>query len=225
MTQGLGRWAIPEDPQSRKYAYVAPPISVLRTVSHGAYAPITDQDGLGGCVGWSDLDIVNMSKFAASRKRVTGSTRYLTNDKGEEFYHLATIADEWPNEEYPPVDLGSSVLAGCKVLKQLGYIDRYEWAYTFEDMLVALQHGPVIMGTTWTNGMFDPDKNGLVKPTGDLAGGHAYTVRGMNVRTQLLRCRNHWTADWGRDGEFYLTFNDMEWLLAQHGDCVVPVPL
>lgn len=222
MQMGLGRWVVPEDPQSRRYTFTAP-LTSARLVSHGAYAPITDQNGYGACVGYSELDWLNYAKAANSRKFVNGTTRYLTNDTGLNFYHLATIEDQWP-ETFPPEDSGSSVIAGAKVLKNLGYIERYEWAYTFEAFLAALQRYPVTLGTLWTKGMFDPDKNGLVRPTGELAGGHAYTARGFSMTTQKIRCRNHWTKDWGRDGEFYVTFDDMKWLLSQQGDCVVPIP-
>jgi hypothetical protein len=219
----LGRWVRPMDPRSRDYAYTSRVIRP-RSVSHGAYARITDQDGVGACVGFTCLDIINTSKFLHSRYQVNRSSTYLGNDRGFDFYGLATGLDKWP-QTWPPEDTGSSILAGAKVLKQLGFIERYEWALTFESFLVALQHQPVMVGTLWTNGMSDPDATGLVRPTGGLAGGHAYMVRGVNFVSRKLRCRNHWTSQWGRDGEFYIGFDDMEWLLSQQGDCVVPIPL
>lgn len=219
----LGAWLGVRDPRSQNYLYTATPVSG-KSVLHVAHAPITDQDGVGGCVGWTDLDTLNYAKFQNSRFFVNHSSRYLVNDKGYDFYHLATVADEWPNEQYPPDDLGSSVLAGAKVLKSLGYVSRYEWAPDFNSFLAAVQRQPVMIGSLWTNGMFDPDSKGLIKPTGDIAGGHAYSIRGVDFQHQLVRMRNHWTPSWGIKGEAFITFDDMKWLLDQQGECLVPIP-
>lgn len=73
--------------------------------------------------------------------------------------------------------------------------------------------------------MDDPNASGLIRPTGELVGGHAYTAFGVNYITERVRCRNHWTADWGRRGDFYVGFADMEWLLAEQGEAVVPLPV
>lgn len=219
---GLGRW-VDFDPQSLDYRFTA---TVRRkSVLHADSAPITDQDGWGGCVGYTDLDVLNTAKFAKSRLRGSGGRHYLPNDLGLKFYSLATEIDEWPDEKFPPDDTGTSVLSGAKALKRLNYIDRYEWALTFLDFLAALERQPVMLGTLWTSEMYDPDRSGLVVPKGDLAGGHAYMARGVNYSTERIRCRNHWRKDWGVKGEFYVTFADMEWLLSQQGDAVVPIPV
>lgn len=225
MQQGLGLWLGVRDPASDNYIHRAKltrPVSVL----HTATAPITDQGDVGACVGFTDLDLINTAKFLRSRRRVWSSSRYLPDDLGFSFYSAATREDEWP-EEYPPVDVGSSVLGGAKVLKSDGYIDRYEWARDFESFLAALQRQPVMLGTLWTSEMSDPTADGLVRPTGDLWGGHAYMARGVNFRRRRIRCRNHWTRAWGLNGEFDVGFDDMEWLLdgAQQGECVVPLAI
>lgn len=219
---GLGRW-VDFDPKSLGYLYTATPQH--RAVLHTALAPISDQDGYGACAGYTVLDLLNTSLFWPSRQSVLGSRRYLPNDLGLDFYGAATKVDEWPGEEFPPDDTGTSVLSCLKVMRTRGFIRRYEWARTFATLLGALERQPVMLGTLWTSGMDDPDASGLIRPTGDLVGGHAYMARGVNPQTERIRCRNHWTKDWGKAGEFYLTFADAEWLLGEQGECGVPIPL
>jgi hypothetical protein len=223
MHYGLGAWLGVRDERSLNYRFTAAPVKG-RTVLHAAGAPISNQGDLGGCVGWTDLDTLNYAAFQHSRFYVNRTTRYLANPQGAYFYHLSTLADEWLDEQYPPDDTGSSVLAGAKVLKQLGYVARYEWAMDFDSFLAAVQRQPVMVGTTWTDGMFDPDSKGVIRPTGNLAGGHAYSIRGVDFQKQQVRMRNHWTQEWGIRGEAFIGFDDMKWLLDQQGECLVPIP-
>lgn len=219
---GLGRWKAP-DPKSRDYPFTG---TVRRkSVLHAANAPITDQNGYGACVGFTDVDILNTAKFVNSRRRALHDDNYLDEDYGLGFYEFATKLDEWPNEQWPPDDLGSSVTAGAKAMQRWGYIDRYEHAFDFETFLAALERQPVMLGTLWTEGMYDPDRKFLVHPTGELAGGHAYMAFGVNYVSEKIKCRNHWTDQWGDDGDFYVSFADMEWLIREGGEVVVPIPV
>lgn len=222
--KGLGLWLGEQfnDPASRRHTTTA---TVIRTVLHSDSAPILDQGNLGACVGFTDADILNCAKFVGSRRRRDKRGRYINNLTGRAFYHEATVRDEWTDETWEPDDTGSSVLAGAKALKDLGYIDRYEWAWDMDGFLAALTRQPVMLGTLWTEGMFDPDAKGLIRPTGDLVGGHAYIARGLNTSKRLVRCRNHWTSDWGVRGEFYLSFDDVAWLIEQQGEVLVPIPV
>ena len=221
MQQGLGLWLGVTDPRNHVYSE---PLTAMRSVLHTDHAPIANQGDTGACTGFTGLDLINTARFSAVRRRVNGDLGYLHNEIGFSFYHQNTVADEWP-ETWPPTDTGSSVLAMAKVLKKLGYLSQYAWADSFDSMLQALSKGPVMLGTLWTTGMSDPDSSGLIRPTGDLAGGHAYIARGKDYLHRRIRCRNHWTKNWGVRGEFYVGFDDIKWLLApeQQGECVVPV--
>lgn len=131
-------------------------------------------------------------------------------------YRLAQYLDEWPGQNYE----GSSVLGALKAAQQLGFIGEYRWAFDMDDMLAALSHvGPVVVGTTWFNSMFQPRPSGLleIRPSSGEAGGHAYTLRrilvtrsakraflgaGEDIRSEpLLVVRNSWVKDWGKGGE------------------------
>lgn len=221
---GLGCWLGANDPRSMNYLHRGVYAPDRRTITHRNSAPILDQDGVGACVGFTDADIANTAKFYGSRQRGTKQRHYLTNDHGYHFYHEATVVDEWHNETWKPDDTGSSVLAGAKALKQDGFIDRYEWAFDVNGFITALQRQPVMLGTLWTSGMMDPDSSGLIRPTGEMVGGHAFMAFGINLRTSKVKFRNHWTRDWGDDGDFYMLLDDVEWLIAQQGEVLVPIP-
>lgn len=222
--KGLGCWLKANDPKSRQYTSPHK-LTVTYSVIHTANAPCSNQGDRGACVGFTDLDILNTTKFLGSRRRKDRSGRYLSNDMGFRFYHEATVRDEWHDETWEPDDTGSSVLAGAKALKDLGFIDRYEWQWDMEGLLASLQRQPIMVGTAWTSGMNDPDRNNTIRPTGEIVGGHAYMLYGVNFRSRRVKMRNHWTADWGSKGSAWITFDDMAWLIQQDGEILVPVPV
>jgi hypothetical protein len=146
---GLGCWLASNDPRSRTYTTQLKVMETRRTVLHTANAPVLDQDGVGACVGFTCVDLVNTAKFVGSRRAGWGNSSYLANSQGFAFYREATRLDEWTDEAWEPDDTGSSVLAGAKALKRNGYIKRYEWAWDFDGFLAALQRQPVMLGTLW----------------------------------------------------------------------------
>lgn len=120
-------------------------------------------------------------------------------------YHRAQQIDEWPGEGYA----GTSVRAGAKAIKENGLISSFWWAESFQDIIQAIhQVGPVVVGTWWYWDMFYPDERGYVKPTGRSAGGHAYLANGVNLEREIIRFKNSWGKGWGRNGHFYMTFED-----------------
>lgn len=218
----LGR-IINHDPRSRDYEY-ARTITTLKAVDWDDNAPISDQGQVGACVGFTCLDLVNNHVFAGNRKAATGSTALLPNAKGLDFYHQATVKDGIAGV-YPPSDTGSSGLGGAKGLKAEHFITSYTHTFSMTAFLAALQHQPVMVGTEWTQGMFDPDKTGLIRPTGAVQGGHEYGAFGYDPATQLILFRNHWGQGWSINGRFYMHAADFAKLLANQGDVIIPTPI
>lgn len=224
MTYALGR-LVDHDQASRQFRHAFSLAAPLKAVDWDDDAPITDQGQVGGCTGWTALDMMNNHLFAGNRKHATGTTDLLPNEKGLDFYRQATLLDGIPDNTYPGADQGSSGLGAAKGLKREHFITRYSHGFSIDDFLTALQHQPVMVGTAWTQGMFDPDRHGLVRPTGSEEGGHEYGAFGYDPATSLIKFRNHWTDQWGVRGRFFMRVNDFAQLLAAQGDVTIPTPI
>lgn len=220
----LGR-LVDHDERSRSFTIRYETPATYKHVDWDDTAPISDQGEVGACTGFTALDVMNNHLFAGNRKHATGSTALLPNAKGLDFYHQATVKDGIPSNTYPGVDEGSSGLGAVKGLKSEKFVTAYTHGFSMTDFLTALQHQPVMVGTTWTSGMFDPDKKGLIRPTGSDDGGHEYGAFGYDPATTLIKWRNHWTPEWGIKGRFYMLAADFEKLLADQGDVTVPTPI
>lgn len=135
-------------------------------------------------------------------------------------YENAQKLDEWQGEGYP----GTSVRGGLKYLKQIGVATSYYWAFDVDTVInYVLQYGPVVVGTDWYNGMFYPDKRGVIKISGNIEGGHAYVINGVDTATQQFRIKNSWGLSWGKGGMANISFSDMEQLILQEGEVAIAI--
>lgn len=124
--------------------------------------------------------------------------------------------DVWAGENYD----GTSVRAGAKVLKREGFISEYRWTRSVHELATAiLTLGPVVVGTNWYYNMFFPDKDGFIKVDGQPMGGHAYIINGVNTKQRKFRLKNSWGREWGHKGYAYISFDDMQRLLNEYGEC------
>jgi len=207
----LGR--VPErDPRSLNFA--APATTPVTSKRWRRYGTVLDQGDLGSCTGNAGEGCLNHAPF-----HVVGTTCAKEPD-AVSLYSAATAADAYPGQ-YPPEDTGSSGLAVAKVLKAWGRITGYTHAFDLDHILSALMSGPLIVGTDWLNNMFYPDPNGLVQPTGSVAGGHEYVLNGADVTSKMLRFQNSWGTGWGVNGHFFMTFDGFSSLLADDGDAIL----
>jgi C1A family cysteine protease len=135
-------------------------------------------------------------------------------------YEAAQQVDEWPGSDYD----GTSVRAGAKVLRDLGFVSEFRWATTVEEVALALVSvGPVVLGTRWDESMFEPDDSGFVHPDGKGVGGHAYLAIGVNRALGQVRCLNSWGPGWGAAGRFWLSYPDLDELLADQGEACLAI--
>jgi Papain family cysteine protease len=213
---------LPEfDERSRLFAIAEVVPVELRSKGWPCYAHL-DQGREGACVGfgWSH-------ELAASPATV----RRLTDSYARDVYKEAQRIDQWPGEDYS----GTSVLAGAKVCLARGFMDEYRWAFSIDDVLRALSwEGPVVIGIDWMDSMFRPRPSGLLDVrSGSVAGGHCLTILGHSMKGRLrgekprpihvVRLRNSWGSDWGRNSDCYMRVEDLEWLLDRDGEACVPV--
>jgi hypothetical protein len=226
MDAHLGR-IILHDPKSRAFAYPKKTPVAGKSVRHRLLAPNVDQFYLGACVGFSGTNLLNTRPGVRSRKRFNTAlkglkvNKFLDNNDGIRNYSEATKRDPFEGE-YPPTDDGSSALGLMKWWQDAGLIPGYDWCFTFDQFLAALQKQPVLLGTWWYEGLGEPDSRGRVHKTGDQIGGHEFLANAILWRDRLIGCENSWGEEWSERGKFYLTWDDAEALIMEDGDVAVP---
>lgn len=137
-------------------------------------------------------------------------------------YREAKKRDAWEGEDYD----GSSVRGAAKAAQALGEIARYRWMSTVDELRRGLRWlGVVVVGTDWTADMYRPDRDGLVRATGGVDGGHAYAVLGYDDAKYggAFRIPNSWGTRWGQRGYCWVSYDDMAELLRRDGEACVYV--
>lgn len=187
-----------------------------------------DQGNEGACVGFA---------FAHELAGRPGVVTGVTNDYARtSLYWEFQKRDPWPGGSYPgasPFYEGTSVLAGAMYVLGLGLYKEVRWALNINDLMTAVgYHGPAVIGVDWYEGMFRPDADGFIHPTGRIMGGHAVCVPSVKIirnkdgSVDMLRSyftiQNSWGADWGQDGRCKITFAEML-VLWPGGDFAIPV--
>lgn len=202
------------DPRSRQYpiraaiAKAAKPRSYTWSIPGGLFL---DQGQEGACVGFS------VSHEAAARPCCVQG---VTDQVARQIYKRAQQLDEWEGEDYS----GTSVIAGIKAGKEKGWYEEYRWAFGLNDLIIALGYkGPAVLGINWYDGMSDTDEKGFVHVTGEIAGGHAIVAVGVNIKAKCVRLRNSWGQSWGRNGDCFISFDDLDRLLHEQGEACIPV--
>ena len=211
--QKLGRLYIPDERDGKYQMKMAIP-QETPGVTYKYWWPTGwwgNQQNTPYCVAFSWAHWLAAGPITQKKSREGGVAPFDTTY----LYNEAQKVDEWPGEDYD----GTSVRAGAKILKSSGYISNYLWAWNVETVIQALlTAGPVVVGTWWYDGMFYPDSNGLIKTTGSKVGGHAYLLDGVNTDKGLIRIKNSWGRNWGKNGFAYISFDDMETLIFDQGE-------
>jgi hypothetical protein len=211
------------DPRSRSFpirALVADKPFRSYTWSVGAHL---NQGAEGACVGFAFAHELN------ARPMVTPTDN---RSAREAIYWESQKIDEWPGGSYPdasPRYEGTSILAGAKVCQNLGHFAEYRWAFSLNDLLLAIGYaGPAVLGINWYSGMFGPDSEGRIRPTGSIQGGHAILANRVAIKTSTRMVPqvwlwNSWGPGWGMNGACWLTFEDLDRLLHENGEACIPV--
>jgi len=217
----LGRH-VNHDPRSRRFPVRLPAVPIT-SVRHERHIPIFDQGNLGSCTGNAAVGCMGTGQFFATVDANEQAQFPLTEGGAVLVYGAATAIDSYAGT-YPPDDTGSDGLSVAKVLKTAGWISGYEHAFSIADGLTALMSRPLIVGVNWMDDMFSPDINGIVHPTGGIAGGHEFVWDSYDAGTSLCGFTNSWGKGWGAAGRFFMLANEWEELLAQDGDVTSFVP-
>ncbi len=207
---GLGRLSR-EDARDQAYplrALLSPTSVPLPVYKYWKTGPILNQGNTPTCVGH------------ASRQWLTSSP---VPDKGgptaQDIYHGAQVNDGTPGEAYS----GTDDRGAMKYLQALGYVSAYHWTASADEAATyVLTQGTCLIGVDWYEGMFTPDVHGVIRRTGNVAGGHELLIVGYNRTRGLFRLCNSWGASWGQHGKCWLRGEDLQALLDAGGDCLAP---
>lgn len=169
-----------------------------------------DQGREGACVGFAWVH------EAIARPVI----RKATEQDALALYNLARKLDSFPGENHE----GTSIIAGAKAARELGYLSEFRWAFNTLDALAGIsRRGPAVLGVNWYEGMFQPDAQGFIRPTGRIIGGHAILATGVSVKNGTVTLHNSWGRDWGVRGRARMTWEDFDSLLQARGECCIPV--
>lgn len=174
-------------------------------------AVVLDQGDFGTCVGngWAGWGIS------------TPIVDAYDEDDARAIYYEATVIDGTPDDPDAPGggQVGSTVRSGAKAMQNRKRLVAYAFASGLADIDEWIDaHGPVVIGSDWTNDMFEPDSSGYVRPTGGVAGGHCYLLLDKLDAEDAYLFRNSWGPGWGDKGNFRMKRSDFAQLLAAQGE-------
>lgn len=192
---------------------------------------VLDQGREGACVGFSLTH-----ELAARPKVIIKDAAFALA-----IYNRAKQIDYWPGENYS----GTSVLHGMKAVQEIlntngkPLIQEYRWAFGIQDVLKVIGYrGPVVLGINWYTNMYEPDENNFIHADGEIAGGHAILCNGVKIvkidpslpavasnidaDKSYVKLHNSWGADYGINGEAFLSVRDLDKLLDDDGEACIP---
>lgn len=224
---GMGRLAAPDE---RDQAFPLKAIlgrKPTRRTKPWARPRVLDQGGSGTCVGHAWRLWLEMAPHLHPAEY--GVVAY-------DIYRQAVLLDEFRQNDHEariadPAQLqyGTSVRAGAKAMVAAGYIGEYRWATdaaTVADFVTRADGSPVVMGTNWYGGMMEPDPvTGRVDLRGGNQGGHAWLIRWFDERVMTFTGVSSWGPAWGRDGQFFIRYEDLDRLIKEDGEACCGVEL
>lgn len=159
-------WRPQYDVRSR--AYAAAPEDAEPPTDGILWRPgrVLDQGREGACCGFAAA-----AELAATPQRVPR----VTNGYALGVYREAQRIDQWPGENYS----GTSVLATMKALRNRGLYGGFLWSFTVAQFAVGLRKGPGVIGVEWRAGNYSTDRDAVIRPGGNVVGGHALCVLGF----------------------------------------------
>ncbi len=209
MRYGLGRKPSPPDSRDYRLRDYMPATwpDFAHDMAFYSTGPILNQGSTPHCVGFSAAHWLNSEPVIND----------CDDEDGHELYYLCKVLDGEPGAEN-----GSWVRSAAKVLKNRGRIDTYAFSDSvLEARRFILTASPVVFGIDWYEGMFYPDADAVIRPTGELCGGHAILAYGADP--DYCHFVNSWSDKWGDRGRCSMKWADLEAVFANGGEAMAAV--
>lgn len=205
---------------------------------------VKNQGRLGSCVGFAVAAMKEFQEYTEHMNEVKAGKKYKRKqdqyDLSEAWiYWNSKKIDPWPNSEGTSIRCAMRVLrkigvpceAGweyndafkgkpkswAKLIAKWGLIDSYWRISGVNELLSALNDGPVVIGIGCFEEIFRPNETGVVNYPANpnkLMGGHAICAVGYSDNLKLIKFKNSWGTSWGKKGYGFVSYkyiNDFMW--------------
>lgn len=183
--------------------------------------PILDQGDVGSCTGNAQTGVLGTQPFTPTLPAG------LVLDEAFALRDYSGAEDIDGDGPFPPNDNGSSGQSAAQWTLNSKLISGYTHASSAADMADALQKGPVIVGVNWYSSFDSPSSSGLISVSKGayVRGGHEFLVRGCKITDRLFLADNSWGTGYGNAGSMEFSWDTMDRLFSEQGDCTVSIPL
>lgn len=164
--------------------------------------------------------------FSASSEAAAAPVRlgHIDNAYGHAYYYEIKDRglDPWGREE------GTSTNAVLELGRIRGLWESYTWGFSIDDVKRGLVVGPGLLGIQWFTGMFYPNEDNVIEPTGSDEGGHLLIIRrwtpSLTIHGKRYGEAYHLRNSWNGDCNSWLTRDGLEEvLIQQRGEFGIPV--
>lgn len=185
-------------------------------------------DALGSCVGNGGMSALSWATTESQYLDFAEAANYESPVHIEigaiKLYHEITFETGAPQQEWPPVDCGSSGVYLVEYLTKVGLINGAQVTSGAQNIVSLMQSGPLAVGQPFFNSWEQPDVNGFIDGDGSpeavqaavdsgLAGGHETCWSSIEKLTlsetgqvipeeTVIRARNSWSKNWGDSGNY-----------------------
>lgn len=209
---------------NRAYRVTAPAVDLSKQAVWWTGGVVLDQGQEGSCVGHGVVGEYLASPVRGRFSAIRTVWPNLGHELAVSVYDRARKIDEFEGD----FTEGTSVRAGMLVGRERGWYSGFNWAFNMTELRAALQTGPVVIGVTWNEHMYEAPK-GIVTIGGFPVGGHCLVITGYTPRHPVIggpayRWRNSWGLSYGVNGSAYISDGALKMILFDEGgEAAVPI--
>lgn len=217
-----------EDDRSQQFAFLAratEPVPITH-VKHERHIHPMNQNidvtvngkvwhGLGSCAPNALISSVSTGPFIPPHPHPSEQKTIVP------IYEAVTLRSGDPNLYFPPHDDGCYPLDAMGYALDQGWISEYRSAYSTDEFLQGMMHGPALVATAWPNS-FDwaGEPKGVKHHTGNelkivaghdtVNGWHAQCADEVQPRAERVWLQNQWGIDYCKEGRSWLAYSTID---------------